>query len=77
MEIDPESLAEMPLHEADKAAQEQIEHHRTEMARWRKARASRIATERAQGRSIADLMSDLGVSRDIVQRLLRAAKETS
>lgn len=75
MKIDPKSLADMPLAEADRVAQEQIEHHRDEMANWRKARAARVAAARAKGDSIAEIMKELGVSRDIVQRLLRAAKD--
>lgn len=75
MEIDPGALADMPLDEADLLARQEIERHRAEMALWRKARAERVAAERAKGRSIAEIMGELGVSRDIVQRLLRAANE--
>jgi len=67
-------LADLPLAEADQYTRDQIEHHRQEMARWRRLRAQRVAAERASGADIADIMEILGVTRDVVQRLLRAAK---
>jgi hypothetical protein len=46
-----DDLAALPIAEADRVARERIEHHREQMGAWRRARADRIATERATGRS--------------------------
>jgi len=74
MQIDSEALANMPLRDADQAIRDQIEEHRSQMAHLRAARAARVAAERASGKSIAELMDELGVTREVVQRLLRTAK---
>lgn len=65
----------MPLADADRLARRQIEHHRDEMAQWRRARARRVAAERATGRSVADIAGELGVHVQVVYELLREARE--
>lgn len=71
-----EDLPDLPLAEADQYIRDQIEHHRGEMARWRKVRGRRIAAERETGRGVNDIADELGVTRDMVQRLLRAGRES-
>jgi predicted transcriptional regulator len=70
-----ENLGELPLAEADRLARERIEHHRREMSVWRRARAERLAAERAAGRSVVDIAEELGVHVQTVYEVLRAAKD--
>lgn len=69
-----EDLGQLPLPEADRLARERIEHHRDQMGQWRRARAARVATERAAGRSVAEIAADMGVHEQVVYELLRAAR---
>ncbi|HKT03358.1 MAG TPA: hypothetical protein VJT31_27830 [Rugosimonospora sp.] len=70
-----DDLSKMPLGDADRLAREQIEHHRDEMGQWRRARAARVATERAAGRSVPAIASELGVHVQVVYDLLRQARD--
>lgn len=65
----------MPLPEADRLARERIEHHREQMGQWRRARAARIAAERASGLSVAEIAEAIGVHEQVVYDLLRVARK--
>lgn len=65
---------ELPLPDADQYIRDQIEHHRDEMARWRKIRGQRLAAERTTGKKVEEIAAEIGVTRDMVQRLLRAGR---
>ncbi|MEU4558427.1 hypothetical protein AB0F72_08555 [Actinoplanes sp. NPDC023936] len=70
-----DALAGLPLADADRLAREQVEHHREQMSTWRRARAQRIAQERATGRPVTDIAADMGVHVQVVYELLREAKK--
>jgi hypothetical protein len=70
-----DDLSAMPLAEADRLARQQIEYHRDEMGQWRRARAARVAAERATGRSVTAIASEMGVHVQVVYDLLRQARE--
>jgi hypothetical protein len=69
-----EDLDRLPLAEADSLIRKEIEHHRAEMGRWRRARAHRVAAERAAGRSAPDIADVIGVHVTVVYELLREAR---
>jgi hypothetical protein len=68
-----DSLADLPIAEADRLARQQVEHHREEMGRWRRARAVRVAQER-ETRSVTDIAADMGVHPQVVYDLLREVR---
>lgn len=72
-----DDLDALPIAEADRVARDHIERHREQMGEWRRARAARIAGERANGRSAAEIAADIGVHVQVVYDLLREARGTS
>jgi hypothetical protein len=76
MDADPDRLAHLPLAAADALASQQIEHHREQMAAWRRARAARwLAEHQATGRSARALASHVGVHFTVASELLRLARD--
>lgn len=63
----------MPLPDADRHAREQIEYHREQMSVWRRARAERIAAEKAAGKSVEEIAAELHLSVATIYEVLRAA----
>lgn len=65
----------MPLPDADRHAREQIEHHRQQMRAWKKARAQRLAAERAAGKPVDAIAQEIGVSPATVYEVLRSGPD--
>lgn len=72
-----EDLSEMPIAEADRFAQQQIERCRDEMGQWRRARAVRVAQERDAGAGIAEIAAAMGVTEQVVYGLIREARKAA
>lgn len=64
----------MPLPDADRHALEQIEHHREQMADWKRARAQRIIADYEAGKSVEEIAAELGLAAPTIYELMRAGR---
>jgi hypothetical protein len=64
----------MPLVEADRRIQEQINSHRKMMARLRRRRGQRLQLELDAGRSATEVAAEIGTSAQVVYELTREVR---